>query len=161
MKFLRDLFIAAMFTLNRYMPAQDKGITDELVETELEPVKQMDEWDRLMHHDDVTKEEEGMLFSNDPEKIHMAQEQIFQRQAEFQEVWDDKDKLKELFQEPYLKDADFEKPQTPMHEKEGWEDDDDMPETFIGYNENGDLEEVRFDDLPEWQNGHPDRYLTE
>ena len=156
--FIRNLFVGAMLSLSQYIPQhRQAGVLQDTEQGELEPVKQMDEWNSWLHHDDVTKEEEAMLFSDDPEQIKMAQEQIAIRTAEADEFFKS-DRCKEVFQAGYLKDADWTKPQTPMHEREGWED-DDMPETFIGISPvTGDIEEIAFDELEEWR--QPDNKIT-
>ena len=161
MNFLKNLFVSAALTISRYLPNQDQGVLTDTTQGEQEPQREQDEWYDLIHHDDVTPEEEMMLMSDDPKQILQARQQIEKRQAEFQEIWDDVERRREIFQAGYLGDADVNRSQTPMHLREGWEDDDDMPETFIGVNqETGDLEEIGFDELPEWQNVQTDMENT-
>lgn len=155
MSFIKDLMISAMLTLNTFLSPQTRGLLEDsaVLVPEEEAKRIEDEWDRLMHLDDVTLDEEEMLCSDDPEQILQAQQQIEERQKEFQGIWDDKEYRKQLFQEAYLKDADLEREQVPMEQREGWEDDEDMPETFIGIDEvSGELHEIRFDQLDEWRN---------
>lgn len=125
-------------------------------ELEPEPVRKPDEWDRWMHHTDVTEEEQAMLYSGDPLQVHKAREQIEYREMEFAQFWADKDKVRELALKPYLDEVSQGKQPTPMSEKEGWEDDADLPDVFYRRNEmTGALEEIRFADCPEWQNASP------
>ena len=153
MNWIKSLFVSAMLTLSRYMPNQEYAQPQETIQPQVEPEKEMDEWNQWLHHDDVSKEEIDMLYSGDPEQMKMAQEAIRVRQEEFQNFWNDPELRKEVFWGGEMPEVDLNREQRPMHEREGWEDDDDMPETFIGINEvTGELEEIRFDELEEWQN---------
>ena len=158
LKFFKQLVVSSALVLSSYFRNTDgrhSGDPTELSELdeELEPVRAMDDFDKWFHHDDVTPEEEEMLFSNDPEKILEAHQAITERQEHVNEIYHNKELLRAMIQEPWVKPADMNQEQKPTEEMLGWEDDDELPETFIGYNEDGDLEEIRFDDLPEWQHG--------
>ena len=155
MQMIKNFLIAAALTMNKYLAPQDQGVLQDTFETEREPVKQLDEWQKWMHHDDVTQEEIDMLNSDDPELILQAKTEIEIRQEEFNAFWSDPEAKREAFWDGEMPEYDPNKEQTPMHLREGWEDDDDLPETFIGYDESGNLSEVKFDDLPEWRNGLP------
>lgn len=154
MNWIKQLLIGAMLTVQSYFPSKEQSL--EPIETEqgeLNPQRKWTRFDYLIHHDDVTPEEEEDLFSDDPERIMRAEAAIFQRQEEFQEVWDNKELLKEIFQEDYLGAANFDRPQVTT------EDFDELDiEGFEGVNPvTGDLEYIRFDDLEEWQNNEPER----
>lgn len=154
---IKQLMVSAMLVLESYFNRNRKShvLTPSTLEGELEPepVRQEDDWDKWMHHDDVTPEEQADLFSDDPEKILSAEARIFERQKEFHEFWNNNQLRRRTFQDAYLKDADLNRPQTPMDDREGWGDEDEKAMTFIGIDPlTGELGEVYFDSIPEWRN---------
>ena len=143
MNILKKLFIAAHMTWSSYFPnTKESDVIVEAAEQQ-EPQPEMNEAQRMMHHDDVTPIEQQMLYSGDPNQIQMAREAIFIREAEVKAWWADKDnRMKDI-----LGHSDFKNTKTiPMHEREGWED-DSMPEyytTVIGDEFESDIVKVPY-----------------
>lgn len=129
MKWLAKIIVASSLVFNRYFQPKDTVSVAE-IEEQLEPEELRDEWQTMMHHDDVTPEERALLESDNPEDILKAQETIFQRQAEFQEWWDDRETRNAAFYGPYHKQIQSGVKATDIHSHEGWEDDEDLPEYY-------------------------------
>lgn len=130
MNYLKGLLISAMLTLSKIIsPPDEQGRAWEMSDLQ-EPEAERDEWQRMMHHDDVTPMERAWLESEDPEDIKRAQDAIFQRQEEFNAWWDDKDTRNKAFYGPYHKTIQAGVEIDPIEMHEGWEDDEDMPEYY-------------------------------
>ena len=148
---LKKLAVAFMLTMQTFLTPNSRAAQTLTIEEQEEPERAMTPLDEWMAHDNVTQEEIRMLQSEDPAEIDQARRQIFARQEEFAQFWDDNELRRKVIQESVLGGREPRQP-TPMESKPGWED-DDMPETFTVRNfETGELEEVAFDDLPEWRN---------
>ena len=156
MKLLKNILVSAMLSIGSYFPSKERELEDTessmQIDGQLEPRRVMDEWDEMLHHDDVTEQEIEELFSDDPEVVMARELEVLQRQAEFLQMWNDKDTRREKFQSAYLKNANLDRIQRTMDQLSGWEDDDHMPESFLSYDDEGNPVFVRFDDLPEWRN---------
>lgn len=129
MKFFKQLLIATSLTFNSFLKPKEVPSVTEMAE-QLEPEELRDEWQTMMHHDDVTPQERAWLESDDPADIKRAQEAIFKRQEEFQAWWDDKETRDTAFYGPYAKDIKAGVTVPDIQTLEGWEDDEDMPEYY-------------------------------
>jgi hypothetical protein len=101
----------------------------------------------MMSHDDVSREEQEVLFGEDEEARRQAELAVMKRQIEFNNMWNDTEFRRKAFQQAYLKDADFSKPQTATELFDAQE----VDETFVGVNEQGDLVETKYEDCEEWR----------
>jgi len=146
---VKKIALAFMLTMQSFLTPNTRSSQEIAIEEQEEPARQWDDFDRWLHHDDVSQQEIRDLFCDDPERIAQAQEQVFARQQEFLEFWNNTEERNKLMMKP-ITDAMGERRATPMDQRPGWED-DELPETFTARNfDTGELEQVPFDEKEGW-----------
>lgn len=148
MNFIKRLLVAISLTLSRETRLYPEQSLEHTTEQE-EPQPERDEWNRMLHHDDVNPYERVLLGSDDPKDIKAARDAIFQREAEFQEWWDDKETRNKAFYGEYSEQIASGVKAVPIRELDGWED-DEMPEYYetvvrIGGSDKGKVVKVPFE----------------
>lgn len=157
----KRLLISISLVLNKYFGSNDQSQAALMeVADQVEPQRQWSEWDQMMHVDDVTSEEAKILMDLDHPQRPELIEEVMQRQAEFEALWNDPDERRRRFYQP-IRDAQPKGTEPkPMEEKEGWGDDGYDEEWFTYLNPKTNLlERIPFKDHPDWQNQPADQQI--